>query len=81
VIIVVHLFGPARDVVGGESIEVETADGSSVADLIGAIRRDVPALAHLLGACRLAIDLRYASSDDPIPADVEVALIPPVAGG
>lgn len=80
-IIVVHLFGPARDAVGDESIEVEIAEGSSVADLLEAVRRDVPQLAHLLDASRLAIDLRYASSDDPIPADAEVALIPPVAGG
>ncbi|MEE2855781.1 MAG: MoaD/ThiS family protein [Planctomycetota bacterium] len=77
----VLLFASLRDLVGSEKIEVELEEGASVKDLIGAISVKYPILGERLPSTRVAVDDRFSTESDPIEANSEVALIPPVSGG
>jgi molybdopterin converting factor subunit 1 len=77
----VLLFASLRDLVGSEKLEVELKEGASVKDLIGAITAEYPALGERLASTRVAVDDRFSTESDPISANSEVALIPPVSGG
>ena len=79
----VRVFGGLRDHFGGATIDVEVAaDGSTtVAELRTSLASAHPHLAPLLHRTTVAVDLEVARADQRIPADAEVALLPPVAGG
>ena len=77
----VLLFALLRDLVGSEKIEVELNEGASVKDLIGDIVAEYRAHGERLDSTRVAVDDRFSTESDPISANSEVALIPPVSGG
>ena len=79
--VVVLLFAQARQIAAADKIEVELADDATVADLKQAIAQEYPDLAGLLSRSNIAIDQQYATDSDVIPADAEIAMIPPVSGG
>ena len=75
------MFAAARQAAGSERIRVEVDSDATAGDVIDAIGQGWPQLAPLLPACRLAIDNSYVDGDAVIPANGEIALIPPVSGG
>ncbi len=79
----IRVFGGLTEQVGGDHIEVDTpTDGSmTVGELRAAVAAAYPHLAPLLRRVTVAVDLEVARGDEPVPADAEVALLPPVAGG
>ena len=80
----VRLFAVLRERAGSDSIELELAEGATVADALGGALRACPPLAELLERLpvRMAVNRDYASPETPLsaPAD-ELALIPPISGG
>lgn len=86
-IVRVKLFAVARQRVGQEEVQIEVAAGRgasaqpTVADLRGALKSRFPELAEVLPHVKVAVNSDYASERTAIPADAEVALIPPVSGG
>lgn len=77
----VLLFAQAKQIAGVDSIEVEVGDTAKVSDLKSALATAQPELASLLSRSNIALDQKYATDEDELLADVEVAMIPPVSGG
>jgi len=73
-------FAAAREA-AGVSRERLAETPATVADLRRALERDHPALARVLPRCRIAVDEAFADDGTPIPDGVEIAVVPPVAGG
>ena len=80
-IIRVHLFARARDLARTDTIDTELAEGATVADLRRRLAADYPALAGLLERSAIAVDNDFADDSRVLPANAEVALLPPVSGG
>ncbi|MGL4419350.1 MAG: MoaD/ThiS family protein, partial [Gemmataceae bacterium] len=76
----VLLFAAARDLVGAHRVAVELAEGATVALLRWKLAKDYPSLAGLLPRCAIAVNQEYASEELAIPAQAEVAIVPPVSG-
>lgn len=76
----VQLFASYAEALGGPTIDLRLPPGSKVSDLLECIR-SLPAGSVLPRAPRVAINRSFASSEQVILADDEIALIPPVAGG
>ena len=81
-IVRIRLFAILRERAGRDSIELELADGATVADALRALEERGP-LVDLLGRLpvRMAVNRDYATSTTPLQADDELALIPPISGG
>ncbi len=77
----VRFFAAARERVKVGSLELELADGATVADLTRALTERFPALTPLWPHLRIAVDQDFATPEVPLHEGAEVALIPPVAGG
>ncbi len=76
----VLLFASYADAVGAPEINVDVPEGTTVADLVAAVRaRHGPD--RLPAAPLVAVNQRYAGRDTRVSAADEVAIIPPVAGG
>lgn len=80
-IVRVYLFARARDLAGTDRIEIELAEGATVADLRRRLAADYPALAGLLERSAIAVENDFAEDSRALPANAEVALLPPVSGG
>ena len=78
---IVRLFARARELAGSGTIEVELAPGATVADLRRRIAVVCPRLEGLLERSAIAINDEFADDALNVPANAEVALIPPVSGG
>jgi len=76
-----RLFAAARDLAGRDTIELSLPTGATVAILRRELAAQVPELANLLPHVMFAINQEYAADATTIPADAEVACIPPVSGG
>ena len=75
----VRFFGAFRELAGTGERELTLPDGSTVADLVEALRgRDLEGLPERPG---VAVNLEYASGDRRLADGDEVALVPPLAGG
>jgi MoaE-MoaD fusion protein len=74
--VTVRLFAVLRERAGANSVELELAEGATVADA-------VVALAPTAGEMpfRVAVNREYAQDSDPIADGDELAAIPPVSGG
>lgn len=77
----IRLFALLRDQLGQDVVDVEVPAGTTVADLVHAIRKQEPRLAPFLEVSRVAVNLAFAPKDRVLEAGDEVALIPPVGGG
>ena len=82
----VQLFGPYRDFQPQPSLELDVADGASVAAARTALAAH--AAAHwpactpgLLRSTAFASEVALLRDSDALPADGRIALIPPVNGG
>jgi molybdopterin converting factor subunit 1 len=77
---IVRFFARAKDLAGVESLNL--ADPPATAGLLRRMLADkLPALAPLLAKSALAVDNEFVDDDTPLPAQAEVAVLPPVSGG
>lgn len=76
-----QLFAMARDLCGRTNVELEVPEGATFGQLRGELARQIPALGQLAPHLMFALHADYASDSKPIPADAEIACIPPVSGG
>ena len=77
----VRLFARAKDLAGTDAVVIGLSPGATVADLRRQLAADHPALAGLLQRCAIAVADEFADDSLTLPADAEVALLPPVSGG
>jgi sulfur-carrier protein len=76
---VLRLFAQAREAAGRAR---DTVDGTTVDEVLLAARaRYGDAFAALLPNCRIWLNGEPAQGGDPVTADDEVAVLPPVSGG
>lgn len=78
--VTVQLFASYAELLGASTIELSLTPNSTVDELIQRLRL-LPAGAILPTAPRVAVNRAFASGDQCIQPDDEIALIPPVAGG
>lgn len=79
--VTIKLFAVARELAGRDELEVELADGATIADLRRSLAAVEPGLSTVLEHAHVAVDSQYATDATPITACSELALIPPVSGG
>ncbi len=82
----VSLFGAFRDAAASPRIELELGEGRRIADVRAAMHAHLSAhwpqfRPGLLRYSAFADSQSILRDDDPLPADGEVAVIPPVSGG
>jgi molybdopterin converting factor small subunit len=76
---ILRLFAQAREAAGSAR---ETVDGATVDEVLAAARARYGAeFAALLPTCRVWVNGEPADGADPVAADDEVAVLPPVSGG
>ena len=75
----VLLFARVRDLLGADHIDVDAP--AYVGELRRQLMRAYPQAAGLLEKSACAINDEFADDATPIPADAEIALLPPVSGG
>ena len=78
--VTVHLFASYAESFGAHNLTIELEPGDTVADLVAELRT-LPGSFVLPSAPRVAVNQKFASADQPLSHNDEVALIPPVAGG
>lgn len=77
----VLLFAAAAELAAARTITIDLPPTVTAADVLAALGQQLPELAELLPACRLAVDQTFVGPDFLVPAGAELALIPPVSGG
>jgi molybdopterin converting factor subunit 1 len=80
-IVRVRLFARAKDLVGADTVRVQVPDGATVGELRRRLASDWPRMAELLERCAVAVNDEFADDMLTLPAQVEVAVLPPVSGG
>ena len=75
------LFATLKDAAPGGQLEIEVPDGVRVSDVWDAAIERAPQLAKWRQHARVAVNQSYAHDDEIVPANAEIALIPPVSGG
>jgi sulfur-carrier protein len=76
---VLRLFAQAREAAGTGR---DVVDGPTVDRVLAAARARYPAaFSDLLPSCRVWVNGEPAQGDDPVSAEDEVAVLPPVSGG
>ena len=74
-----RLFAQAREAAGTGR---DLVDGATVDEVLAAARaRYGTGFTALLGSCRIWLNGEQAAGSDPVDADDEVAVMPPVSGG
>jgi molybdopterin converting factor small subunit len=76
--VTIRYFAAAR-AAAGES--TETAQASSVEELVGAVSADRPELARVLGICTFLLDGERVELTTPLHDGAQVDALPPFAGG
>ncbi|MFT5303721.1 MAG: molybdopterin converting factor small subunit [Mariniblastus sp.] len=80
-IVKIELFAMARELMGDSAIEVELNDGANVGDLKSALISRFPQASDLVARSAFSVNHEFAVDVCELPADAEIALIPPVSGG
>lgn len=73
-------FGIAKDILGKRQMEWEISDKSDIANLKESLLEKYPAFADLANLS-FAVGEEYRDDDFFLSENVEVVIIPPVAGG
>jgi len=74
------VFASYADALGRGEVELDVAEGATVADCVAAVRA-LPGMGAVPPSPAVAVNRRYARPEQVVAAGDEVALIPPVAGG
>lgn len=75
------LFATLKDAAPDGRLEIEVPDNARVADVWDAAIARAPQLAKWRRHARVAVNQEYAGDNEIVPANAEIALIPPVSGG
>ena len=76
-----RFFAAYRELTGASRTEVELPEGTTVADLLEALRERGSSFRALPPTPAVAVNLEYAQLETTLREGDEVAFIPPVAGG
>jgi molybdopterin synthase sulfur carrier subunit len=74
-------FATLRDYVGAKTVELEIPANATVGDLIGLLVKKYPQMIPAKNSIMAAINREFASDEQEIPINGEIALFPPVSGG
>ncbi len=74
-------FGALKDIIGGDSRELEVPAHSTAGKLWERLRDEHPALARYDRAVALAVNQEYSRPDRELRDGDEIGLLPPVSGG
>ncbi|HXI21403.1 MAG TPA: MoaD/ThiS family protein [Gemmatimonadales bacterium] len=77
----VLLFASYADLAGTGALELSLPAGSTVADLVRAVRTSVRDGSRIPERPLVAVNQVHARADTPLEQAAEVALLPPLAGG
>ncbi|MGN6556566.1 MAG: molybdopterin converting factor subunit 1, partial [Solirubrobacterales bacterium] len=79
----VRLFAVLRERAGSDRLEIELAEGATVAEALGALRAKSQPLGEALAAMPvvMAVNRDYVDEEATLSPGDELALIPPVSGG
>jgi molybdopterin synthase catalytic subunit len=77
----VRLFARARDLAGADAVVLDLPAGATAGDVRHCLAEAHPALGGLVERSALAVNAEFADDLLTLPADAEVALLPPVSGG
>ncbi|MBL9163627.1 MAG: MoaD/ThiS family protein [Planctomycetaceae bacterium] len=77
----VKLFAAARELVGGDQMELTLPADASIGQLRMALIAAAPQLASLAARSLIAVNEEYASDTTRLRQGDVAALIPPVSGG
>jgi sulfur-carrier protein len=75
------MFAAAREAVGAGEVGVDVPDGATVAEVRAALCQAYPQVKPLIERAMFAVDAGYAQDGELVPANADVACIPPVSGG
>ncbi len=75
------MFAILRERSGVSEMELELAQGATVADAIEEVGKRFASVADVLPRCLAAVNLVYGELDAGLNDGDELALIPPVSGG
>ncbi|HYV90198.1 MAG TPA: MoaD/ThiS family protein [Chitinophagales bacterium] len=73
-------FGIAKEILEASSIIMDLNEGCAVNDLKNSLEEKFPRLKQL-SSFRIAVNNRFASLNELIFKEDEIAIIPPVSGG
>ena len=76
----VRLFARARELAGADSVRLDIGN-RTVAGIRDELAARYPLAAGLIARSAVAVNGEYADDDQPVGAEDEIALIPPVSGG
>jgi MoaE-MoaD fusion protein len=79
--ITTRFFAVHRDIVGTSSLELDVADGTTVATLWSRLAQQYPELLPATRSLMYAVNQEYADPSTTLHEGDEVAFIPPVSGG
>lgn len=79
--VTVRYFAAAREKAQKSSERLSLPDGATVGALLTTVFERHPGLVALKASLRVAVDEEFAALEEPLREGMEVALIPPVAGG
>lgn len=79
--VTVRYFAAAREKAQKSQERITLPDGATVKTLLDTLFARSPGLASLSKSLRVAVDEEFAPPETPLTDGVEIALIPPVAGG
>ena len=77
----VKLFAGAKQTAGRDTLSLALPDNATIADVRRALSEQLPALEPLVRRAMFSINLDYANDKTSVPANAEIACIPPVSGG
>ncbi|HXD87024.1 MAG TPA: molybdopterin converting factor subunit 1 [Urbifossiella sp.] len=80
-IVSVQLFSRARELASAGTLAVQLPASATVGQLRQALVERQPALAGIVAASRIAVNLDFADDQQTIRETDELAIIPPVSGG
>ncbi len=75
------LFATLKDKIGKNQISLHAGEPASLADLLSVLYREYPQLEPYKNSILVAVNQKFASADQPVHAEDEIALFPPVSGG
>ena len=78
--VTVLLFASYADALGTSRLSVDVADGATVSDVLGRLRERA-GTRELPPKPLVAVNERYAGTDQALRSGDTLAVIPPVAGG
>ncbi len=79
--ITIKLFAGIRQQAGVDQLQLKLSRDARISDVRELLSAQFPESAPLLSRCLFSINAEYATDDVLIPADAELACIPPVSGG